>query len=102
MIQAQDPSQNDLDLIIQNEQEWGGQAIRRIREARRISLDDLCDYTRISKTYLQALEEEDSNNLPAAVYVRGFLQQVGKRLKLPVESLVQKYLARLKNARPDR
>ncbi len=93
---------SDLEIIIQNEQEWSGAAIRRAREARRISLDDLCDYTRISKTYLQALEDDDFNKLPAAVYVRGFLQQVGKRLKLPVEELTQKYLQRLKIARPDK
>ena len=30
---------SDVDSIIQNEQEWGGAAIRRVREARRISLE---------------------------------------------------------------
>jgi curved DNA-binding protein CbpA len=92
----------DVDLMIQNEQEWGGASLRRIREARRMSLDDLADYTRISKSYLRAIEEEDYNRLPAVVYVRGFLQQVAKRLKLPIEIVIQKYLDRFKTARPDK
>ncbi|MBC7398236.1 MAG: helix-turn-helix domain-containing protein [Bdellovibrionales bacterium] len=92
----------DLDTIIQNETDWSGAALRRVREAKRISLEDLSDYTRISRTYLQALEEEDFARLPAIVYVRGFLQQVGKRLKLPVETITPAYLLRLKNARPDK
>jgi flagellar biosynthesis protein FlhG len=93
---------NDPESLIKQEHEWGGAAIKRIREARRITLDDLCDYTRISRTYLQALEEEDYNKLPASVYVRGFLQQVGKRLKIPVDTLVNRYIERLKAARPDK
>ena len=97
-----EPQLSDLDLIIHNEQQWSGAALRRIREARRITLEDLSDYTRISRTYLQALEDDDFNKLPALVYVRGFLQQVSKRLKLPIETVSIAYLSRLKNARPDK
>jgi len=102
MHSPQDSSLNDLDLIIQNEQQWSGAALRRIREARRITLEDLSDYTRISRTYLQALENDDFNKLPALVYVRGFIQQISKRLKLPTEVVSQAYLTRLKSARPDK
>lgn len=97
-----DNTQSDIDVLIHAEEEWGGAAIRRVREAKRMTVDDLSDYTRISKSYLHALEDEDYNRLPAAVYVRGFLQQVGKRLKLPAEALVVKYIARMKSARPDK
>jgi curved DNA-binding protein CbpA len=92
----------DVELLIQNEQEWSGASLRRIREARRMTLDDLADYTRISKSYLRAIEEEDYQRLPAVVYVRGFLQQMAKRLKLPIEIVIQKYLDRFKTARPDK
>jgi curved DNA-binding protein CbpA len=95
-------SGSDLDSVIQNEQNWTGAALRRVREAKRITLEDLSDYTRISRSYLQALEEEDFNKLPALVYVRGFLQQVSRRLKLPGDTVSIAYLARLKNARPDK
>jgi curved DNA-binding protein CbpA len=95
-------SGSDLDSVIQNEHNWSGAALRRVREAKRITLEDLSDYTRISRSYLQALEEEDFNKLPALVYVRGFLQQVSRRLKLPGDTVSIAYLARLKNARPDK
>ena len=93
---------DDIDSIINQEQNWSGAALKRIREAKRITLEDLSDYTRISRAYLHALEEEDFNRLPANVYVRGFLQQVSKRLKLPTEQVSTQYLLRLKNARPDK
>ena len=52
--------------------------------------------------YLVAMEEEDYAKLPAVVYCRGFLQQVAKRLKLPNEPMITKYIARMKAARPDK
>ena len=95
------PQITDLEAMIQNEQNWNGAALRRMREARRISLEDLSDYTRISRIYLHALEEDDFNKLPALVYVRGFLQQVSRRLNLPADAVSLSYLARMKSARPD-
>ncbi len=93
---------SEADSIASTEQEWSGSSIRRIRESKRVTIEDLADYTRISKSYLIALEEENYQKLPAVVYVRGFLQQISKRLKLPTELVVQKYIERLKTARPDK
>ncbi len=93
---------NDIDLIIKNEQFWTGSSLRRIREARRISLEDLSDYTRISRTYLHALEEENYNRLPAVVYVRGFLQQISRRLKLPADLVTRTYLDRMRDSAPEK
>jgi curved DNA-binding protein CbpA len=97
-----DSVMNDIDMVIKNEQTWSGPAIRRIREAKRISLEDLSDYTRISRSYLHALEEENYQKLPATVYVRGFLQQVGRRLKLPIDLLSRQYLDRMRSSAPDK
>jgi DnaJ-class molecular chaperone len=93
---------SESDDMILSEQEWSGGAIRRIRESKRITLEDLADHTRISKAYLMALEEENYQKLPAIVYVRGFLQQVSRRLKLPTELVVKNYIERIKVARPDK
>jgi curved DNA-binding protein CbpA len=84
------------------EESWTGPTLRRIRESRRITLEDLSDYTRISRTYLHALEEENFSKLPAVVYVRGFLQQVSKRLKLPVDQVTRQYLERMKASQPEK
>jgi curved DNA-binding protein CbpA len=93
---------NDIDHVIRSEQMWSGPAIRRIREAKRISLEDLSDYTRISRSYLHALEEENYGKLPAVVYVRGFLQQVSRRLKLPHDLVSRQYLDRMRTAAPEK
>jgi hypothetical protein len=97
-----DSVMNDIDHVIRNEQMWSGPAIRRIREAKRISLEDLSDYTRISRSYLHALEEENYGKLPAVVYVRGFLQQVSRRLKLPHDLVSRQYLDRMRMAAPEK
>ena len=101
-VSSIDSHTNDVDLLIETEQDWSGAAIKRIREAKKITIEDLADFTRISKMYLHAIEEEEYQKLPAAVYCRGFLQQVAKRLKLPTELMVNKYIARMKTVRPDK
>ncbi|MBS1959897.1 MAG: helix-turn-helix domain-containing protein [Bdellovibrionales bacterium] len=93
---------SDVELLVESEQDWSGSAIRRIREARKITLEDLADFTRISKAYLQAIEDEDYKKLPAVVYCRGFLQQIAKRLKLPNDQMISKYIIRMKAGSPDK
>ena len=61
---------------------------------RRIAIEELCDYTKISKNYLVAMENEDFAKLPAAVFLRGFVTQVAKYLKLPHEKVVTAFMAR--------
>lgn len=95
-------SNAELEAFLENEEEWSGSAIRHVRETKRISIDDLSDYTRISKNYLRAIEEEDYKNLPAMVYIRGFIQQLSRRLKIPSEKVTQKYIERLKAASPEK
>jgi hypothetical protein len=97
-----DQSMSDIDQTIKNEQFWTGPGIRRVREAKRITLEDLSDFTRISRTYLHALEEENYSKLPAVVYVRGFLQQVSRRLKLPGDLVTRQYLERMRTSAPEK
>jgi curved DNA-binding protein CbpA len=86
---------------IEAETEWRGSFIRSIRDARQVSLEEMAAITKISKTYLLAIEEEKYTKLPAPVYVRGFLTQIARILKLPADQLVPAYLARFKSSRPD-
>ncbi len=80
---------------IARETEWRGAFLRKVREARGTPLEELSEYTKIGKTYLIAIEEENYAKLPAPVYLRGFLIQIGKYMKLPPDALSQAYLARL-------
>jgi cytoskeletal protein RodZ len=55
--------------------------------------------TKLSKTYIIAIEEENYKKLPAPVFVRGFLVQIARILKLPSDKILASYLERFKAAK---
>jgi cytoskeletal protein RodZ len=67
-----------------------GQTLRQAREQRGQSLDALAAATRIPSPVLGALEEDAFGELPADVYVRGFVRSYSRAVGLPeAEPLVQ-------------
>jgi transcriptional regulator with XRE-family HTH domain len=68
-----------------------GQYLRGAREARRIDLRDAAQQTRISITYLAALEKEDFAKLPGEVFVRGFLKNYGRFLDLDEREVMKRF-----------
>jgi curved DNA-binding protein CbpA len=96
------PNIGELERAIESELEWKGEFIKRIRETRRISIDELSEFTRISKSYLKAIEDENYAHLPAAVFLRGFIVQVAKKLKIPHEKVANAYIARYRSQRPEK
>lgn len=72
--------------------EIDGDVIRGLREARGLSLDQVAESTKIRKPYLKAIEENDVANLPDRVYLRGFLTQVARVLKVDRVRLSEGYL----------
>ncbi len=88
-----------LDSLIASETEFSGEFLKKIREQRRISLDELSEFTKISKNYLQAVEDEDYDSLPAAVYTRGFVFQIAKSLKIPHDKASSGYMTRYSSKR---
>jgi cytoskeletal protein RodZ len=51
-----------------------GEYLKRERELRGITLDEISKSSNISKTYLKYLESDDFENLPADVFVKGFIR----------------------------
>ncbi|HNM79138.1 MAG TPA: helix-turn-helix domain-containing protein [Tepidiformaceae bacterium] len=65
-----------------------GSLLTRAREARGLTLEDAERDTRISRRYLQALESEQFEVIPAPVYARGFLRSYSQYLGIdPSEAL---------------
>ena len=62
-----------------------GQQLRRAREARSLTLEQVSQSTLIRVHYLRALEEGDFGILPSAVQARGFLRTYADLLHLDVE-----------------
>jgi hypothetical protein len=84
-----------LEPDVETVQEWTGEEIRKVRLARECAIEHLVEVTRIRKSYILAIEDEDFSKLPAPVFVRGFILQIGRELKIPTDRLVRTYLARL-------
>ena len=84
----------DLALQIDLEKEWKGSFLKRVRNAYQISLEEMSGVTKITKSYLIAIEDEDFKKLPAPVYIRGFVMQIAKVLRLPPEIVAKAYLSR--------
>lgn len=85
---------------IEDATEFNGDLLRKIREYKSVDLERLSDMTKVSKLYLQAIENESYEKLPAPVYVRGFVFQYAKCLKLKPEVVANSYIARMKKLKP--
>lgn len=90
----------DFDKEIEETQEFEGQFLKKIREYKNIDIDRLSDMTKVSPMNIRAIEDEDYSKLPAAVYVRGFVYQYAKCLKLKPEPVANSYVARMKKVKP--
>lgn len=76
--------------------DFNGAFLRKIRLYKNINLDQMSKETRISRTYLNAVENEEYEALPAAVFVRGFLVQMGRALSLDENKVASTYMQRFK------
>jgi cytoskeletal protein RodZ len=69
-----------------------GEHLKREREMRGVSLDEICAATRIGNRFLEALESEEWDRLPGGVFNRGFVRAVARFLGLDEEAFVAEYL----------
>ncbi len=65
-----------------------GELLQRCRESAGHSLEDAAEATKISKTYLRALEGNRFHELPSPAYLKGFLRIYASYLKLNVDELL--------------
>jgi len=68
-----------------------GERLRRERELRGISREEICAATRIGTRYLEALESEQWQILPGGVFNRGFVRAAARFLGLDEDDLVAEY-----------
>jgi cytoskeletal protein RodZ len=78
-----------------------GERLKRERELREVSLEEVAKGTRIAERFLQALENEQWDKLPGGVFGRGFVRSIARYLGLSEENLLSEYdLARGESANP--
>lgn len=68
-----------------------GEKLIKLRTQYRMSLLEISKATRIQVKYLEALESGDHRDLPAEVYVRGFLRSYARYLGLEDDAFVKLY-----------
>jgi len=78
-----------------------GERLRREREMRGVSLDDIADATKIGTRLLRALEEEHFELLPGGIFNKGFVRAYSKYLGLNEEEAVADYLQAAGETAPD-
>ena len=57
----------------------------------------MSDMTRVSKKHLDNIEKENFSSLPALVYVRGFVYQYAKCLRLDPNVVASSYINRVRD-----
>ncbi len=84
----------DVDELADDEGEFDGARLRRLRMSHGIELEEIQRVTKVNPAYLQFLEEERFDDLPAAVYVRGFVMGYAGCLGLSPKRVAESYMQR--------
>jgi flagellar biosynthesis protein FlhG len=72
-----------------------GADLRRLREARGLSLRHIASVTKIGMRYLEYIEEDRFALLPAPVYLRGFLQEYARLVGIDQRRAADAYMSRI-------
>ena len=79
--------------------EFDGPRLRRTRLFRGYEIDQIADVTKVAGAHLRNIEDENFADLPADVYVRGFVTAYAKTIGLDPQAVVPSYMARLQDSR---
>lgn len=100
-IEVKPEIDEQFEAEIENQTEWSGDFLKKVREYKKVSIDSLQAKTKINPWYIKAIEAMDSKNLPALVFVRGYVMQLAKELglneKSVADSFMKTYKSRLEN-----
>jgi curved DNA-binding protein CbpA len=86
----------EMEATIRDCTDFTGAFLRKVREYKNVSVERMAEMTRVSKTNIHAIENEDPTKLPADVYVRGYVYQYAKVLKLNPDQVAASYLLHFK------
>jgi cytoskeletal protein RodZ len=68
-----------------------GENLRREREMRGVSLEEIASATKISLRFLEAIEREDFSKLPGGIFSRSFIRSYARYLGLDEERVIAEY-----------
>lgn len=81
-----------LAAVLEEVPSFSGPGLKRVREALNISVEEIVSETNIRSWYINSIEEERFDALPALVYVKGFVRQLAQYLGLDPTRVLTDYL----------
>lgn len=88
----------EMENLIKTSQSWTGEMLKQVREYKKYPLERLSEITKISAYYIHAIEKNDPKNLPASVFVRGYVGQIAKVLGLDEKKVCDSYMKSFKSS----
>jgi curved DNA-binding protein CbpA len=82
----------ELEKEIKTRTEWDGAFLKKVREYKQVSLEKMSEVTKVSSFYINAIEAMEPQNLPATVFVRGYVGQIAKTLGLNEKAVADSYM----------
>lgn len=86
------PVNNEMEKEIKSRTDWDGEFLRQVREYKQVSLEKMSEVTKVSSFYINAIEAMEPQNLPAIVFVRGYVGQIAKTLGLNEKAVADSYM----------
>jgi len=81
-------SQYDKSVTIQETTHYG-EVLKTTRQARDLSIEEISQHTKIKQVFLTALEDGDFDQLPAIVFVQGFVKIYAQFLELDQDQILK-------------
>lgn len=82
----------DIEKEITACENWNGDMLKKIREYKNVTLEKLSETIKVNSFYIKAIEAMTPNNLPAPVFVRGYVIQMAKELGLNGKVVADSYM----------
>ena len=104
-LSAPEPQGEALDALDEADEDSGdfdGSRLRRARLRQGVELIEIAGVTKVNPTYLSFIEEERFDDLPANVYVRGFVMGYATCLGLDAQRVARSYMKRCEASRASR
>jgi cytoskeleton protein RodZ len=79
-----------------------GARLKREREQRKVTLDEISLSTKIGTRFLRALEEEHFEQLPGGIFNKGFVRAYARHLGMDEEQTISEYLLASGTAQPEK
>ncbi|MCK6599623.1 MAG: helix-turn-helix domain-containing protein [Bdellovibrionaceae bacterium] len=79
---------------IAEQTQWTGVFLKKVREYKKYPIERLSDVIKVNPFYIKAIELEEPTNLPAPVFVRGYVMQISKELGLDAKTVADSYMKR--------